>query len=63
MASKICSGVAPARIASMMVRSRPSCGVLIASSNGSRSVDGDPAQENRASGFSSERSAFCSASV
>ena len=47
----------------MMVRSRPSCGVLIASSNGSRSVAGDPAQENRASGFSSERSAFCSASV
>jgi hypothetical protein len=38
--SKICSGVAPARIASMIVRSRPSCGVLIASSNGSSSLAG-----------------------
>ena len=36
VASKTCSGVAPARIASITLRSRPSCGTRIASSSSSR---------------------------
>ena len=64
VASKTSSTVAPARIASITSRSRPSCGTLISSSRSSlsRSTRGGSSRR-RASFFSSERNAFCSASV
>ena len=64
VASKISSGVAPARRASITLRSRPSCGMRISSSRAalSRSTHSWD-QSKTASLFSRLRSAFCSASV
>ena len=67
VASKTSSAVAPARSASMTLRRRPSCGVRISSSSASlsssthswcQSKTADPCPP-----ASSDRSAFCSASV
>jgi|LULL01.1.fsa_nt_gb hypothetical protein len=64
VAAKISSGVAPARIASMTFFRRPSCGRLISSSRLALSSSTHSLlQSNSAPGRSSERSAFCSASV
>ena len=70
VASKTCSAVAPARIASMTSLSRPSCGVLVLSSSAaisswcSRSRPlGSGVKSKTAALLSSERSAFWSASV
>ena len=69
VASKISSGVAPARMASMTFLSRPSCGTLISSSSAAfESAEASSSskclcQSNGACLLSSERSAFCSASV
>ena len=62
--SWISSGVAPARSASITLRSRPSCGVRIESSSAPLSSSTQRwLQSNGAVLCSSERSAFCSASV
>ena len=53
--------VAPARSAWCTVPSRPSCGTAQRSSSAARSPGGSR-QCSGAEGFSSERSAFCSAS-
>ena len=64
VASKISSGVAPARIASMTFLRRPSCGVAISRSRVSLSRSTHSwAQSKTASLDSRERSAFCRASV
>ena len=64
VASKISSAVAPARIASITSLSRPSCGTRISSSSVSLSSSTHSwCQSKTALGLSSERSAFCSASV
>ena len=64
VASKISSGVAPARIASMTSLSRPSWGRAICSSSASLSSSTHSwCQSKTDSGRSSDRSAFCSASV
>ena len=64
VASKISSGVAPARRASITSRSRPSCGVRMVSSSAALSSSTHSLrQSNGAFLSSSERSAFCSASV
>ncbi len=57
-------GVAPARRASITFLRRPSCGVRISSSSAARSrTTCSWLQSNGADADSSERSAFCSASV
>ncbi len=61
VAANSSSGVAPALMACCIVRSRPSCGVLHASSSSSLGAT-SPVQEKEESFFSIERSAFCSAS-
>ena len=64
VAANTSSGVAPARSASMTFLSRPSCGTLISSSRAALSRSTHSwCQSNGASLDSSERSAFCSASV
>ena len=64
VASKISCGVAPARIASITFFRRPSCGTAISSSRASLSSSTHSwCQSKTASARSSERSAFCSASV
>ena len=60
--SKTCSGVAPARMASMTVRSRPSVGRRDVSSRASTSPTGS-AKSKIAPLLSSDRRAFCRASV
>ena len=64
VASCTSSGVAPARIASITTRRRPSCGVLASASRPALSSSTCRwLQSNGACLLSSERSAFCSASV
>ena len=64
VASWISSAVASARSASITLRSRPSCGVRISSSSASLSSSTTRwLQSKTAFLSSSERSAFCSASV
>ena len=64
VASKTSSGVAPARSASITLRSRPSRGTRISSSRpGLSSSTYSRLQSKGAVLLSSDRSAFCSASV
>ncbi len=64
VASCSCSLVAPAQSACCTLRSRPSCGTFTASMSAATSTSAfSPTQVNGASLRSSERSAFCSASV
>ncbi len=58
-----CSTLAPARIACCTTRSRPSCGTAARASSSSTVSSCIGSQSNCASRFSSDRSAFCSASV
>ncbi len=62
VASKTSSGVAPARMACMTVLMRPSVGTLAVSRSAALSP-GSPVKANWLPFFSSERSAFWSASV